>query len=318
MSNPEPLPSLPPSPVEEDLSRARPWEDEETSMVHSSSSDAVRRGKEREVEVEPAPETLYANEGEDAFSEGASTSVDEYPPVNDEEAESRRVEENLRLWEMAERQRRKAARENTNAASSSGTTLVGDITRKASLLWPSRRMTQASMALGAHRELRTTDDGVPLDDIEASPSPGTSTRTSFELVENPFITPAASTTSLNEPTQSAIMTESTSVSPLHGEQGGVSATPAPEHPTLQALSSTRKPPPPQSLNLPRPRTPPPPNSPPHANRPPEPTLTPTLTPPPTVQEDEPPVRWWTEWLCGCSEGSDRGGEHQAGRTNPFE
>ena len=56
-------------------------------------------------------------------------------------------------------------------------------------------------------------------------------------------------------------------------------------------------------------------------------------------EDETPVPWWTEWLCGCSEGPDRGGELQvrpvtyirlpqrstftnfmlqAGRTNPLE
>jgi hypothetical protein len=27
-------------------------------------------------------------------------------------------------------------------------------------------------------------------------------------------------------------------------------------------------------------------------------------------EDDTPVRWWTEWLCGCSEGLDRGGEAQ--------
>jgi hypothetical protein len=27
-------------------------------------------------------------------------------------------------------------------------------------------------------------------------------------------------------------------------------------------------------------------------------------------EDETPVPWWTEWLCGCSEGPDRGGESQ--------
>ena len=30
------------------------------------------------------------------------------------------------------------------------------------------------------------------------------------------------------------------------------------------------------------------------------------------EHDEPPEtgKWWTEWLCGCSEGPDRGGEHQ--------
>ncbi|KAF8325225.1 uncharacterized protein EI90DRAFT_3019192 [Cantharellus anzutake] len=29
-------------------------------------------------------------------------------------------------------------------------------------------------------------------------------------------------------------------------------------------------------------------------------------------------RWWTDWLCGCREGADRGGDHQAGSTNPME
>ncbi|KAF8320814.1 hypothetical protein DL93DRAFT_2073535 [Clavulina sp. PMI_390] len=29
-------------------------------------------------------------------------------------------------------------------------------------------------------------------------------------------------------------------------------------------------------------------------------------------------RWWTDWLCGCREGPNRGGDNQAGKTNPFE
>ena len=28
------------------------------------------------------------------------------------------------------------------------------------------------------------------------------------------------------------------------------------------------------------------------------------------EQDLPPVRWWHEWLCGCGEGPDRGGDHQ--------
>ncbi|THH05343.1 hypothetical protein EW146_g9928, partial [Bondarzewia mesenterica] len=73
-------------------------------------------------------------------------------------------------------------------------------------------------------------------------------------------------------------------------------------------------PPPEPLGLPKPRTPPPRINTPYSNRPPEPI------PPPVPraqerdasaqEEDAKPVRWWTEWLCGCSEGPDRGGEVQ--------
>jgi hypothetical protein len=92
---------------------------------------------------------------------------------------------------------------------------------------------------------------------------------------------------------------------------------------------TRKQPgPPQPLRLPSPKTPPPVS---------ESSRT-SVSTTPELSYDEEPVRskWWTEWLCGCSEGPDRGGDNQvsqdpklfarsslkydgqAGRTNPFE
>jgi hypothetical protein len=39
-----------------------------------------------------------------------------------------------------------------------------------------------------------------------------------------------------------------------------------------------------------------------------------------VEQDahEEPKRWWTDWICGCNEGRDRGGERQAASTNPME
>ena len=60
----------------------------------------------------------------------------------------------------------------------------------------------------------------------------------------------------------------------------------------------------------------------HIDRPPEPVAPPELEPQPQddveaqrqkqaqVEQDLPPVRWWHEWLCGCGEGPDRGGDHQ--------
>lgn len=42
----------------------------------------------------------------------------------------------------------------------------------------------------------------------------------------------------------------------------------------------------------------------HSKSPPEPLIETTAT------EKEGDVRWWHEWLCGCGEGSDRGGDNQ--------
>lgn len=68
-----------------------------------------------------------------------------------------------------------------------------------------------------------------------------------------------------------------------------------------------RPPPPMPLGLPRPKTPPPVA----ISTPPTPTHPPDATR--GVQEAneaEKPVRWWHEWLCGCGEGPDRGGDYQ--------
>ncbi|KAH9910952.1 hypothetical protein B0H21DRAFT_489365 [Amylocystis lapponica] len=316
MSAPQPLPSLPPSPDEEDISRAAVWPAES-----ASGAEAVRRGKTKSSSNPSSslspPHSPYAHTGDD-LSEGegegtdTSAAADGYPPTKDEEAEARRVAENLRRWETAERERRKAAREST--ASTSSGTLVGNFTRRASLLWPSRRAHAASVGGGgAHHVLRTTDDGVPLDELDgAPPSPHSNAGD-----ENPFATPTGSTLSLNDPHQSAIMTPSASY-PDGAEPAALLSDTSPR-PTLEASSSFSKHPPPKPLDLPKPRSPPPRTETPHANRPPEPIPPPVLSPPPPVPEVEPEEkRWWTEWLCGCSEGADRGGDNQAGRTNPFE
>lgn len=313
MGSTAPLPSLSSSPHEEDLSRTGAWIEASSS---GESSSGLRKGKEKESDQE----TLHSEEEGDEAEGEEFSGADGYPPTKEEEAESRRIEENLQKWETAERERRKAARQSTTA-SGGGSTLVSDITRRASLLWPSGRAKQASLGgVGAHHRVRTAEDGVPLDDIEGSPA--ITPAPSPEPGDNPFATPAASTLSLNNILRPAIMTASSSMNPFEPHGNGDDAsptTPTAKRSTLEASSSSsRQPPPPEPLDLPRPRTPPPRTETPHANRPPEPIPPPTVAPP--QQEEEPPAqtRWWTEWLCGCSEGPDRGGDHQAARTNPLE
>ncbi|KZT10966.1 uncharacterized protein LAESUDRAFT_809815 [Laetiporus sulphureus 93-53] len=294
--------SVSPSPDGEDISKAGVWTEETLSAGSSSGSGSVRRSKGKESDQETLQEeTTVLKEDGDGYG-----AVEGYPPTKEEEAESRRIEENLSRWEMAERERRKAARESSSLTS--GSTLVGEISRRASLLWPSGRAKHASSGgVGMHRALRTTEDGVPLDEIEGSPSP--------RFGENPFSTPNISADSLHDPYQSVIMRESTSENPFEDAEQASTARPTDDAP---ASFPKQPPPPPQPLSLPKPRSPPPRAETPHADRPPEPIPPPQVAPSPEQEEEPQEVRWWTEWLCGCTEGPDRGGDHQAGRTNPFE
>lgn len=116
--------------------------------------------------------------------------------------------------------------------------------------------------------------------------------------ENPFTTPMASVVSLNTPDDSAIMTESTSSAA--NELSDSVTTPTAAAP---GDSSPRSHPPPQPLDLPKPRTPPPRNGTPHADRPPEPIAAPNVNA--GVREEEASdKRWWTDWLCGCRQDGD--------------
>ncbi|EIW62479.1 uncharacterized protein TRAVEDRAFT_68898 [Trametes versicolor FP-101664 SS1] len=335
-TTPEPLPSLPPSPSPshtDDVAQA--WHDDPEDEPSSSRSEAhlnpastTRKGKQRALSGERGKNAGETDEEEDEeVSDGAAG----YPPTQDEKAESRRIEENLRRWEVAERQRRKAARDSV-ASTSGGSTapsLLAGLFRRDSR--------KASLGgVGAHHALRTddrdadpnalplTDMNTPTGDAFAPSAPPTPEPETLSLAENPFDTPAASRTSLNIPAQSALMTESES------GPGDFANADAPRArtkgaATLEASSSFRRqkkqklpPPPPQPLDLPAPR-----EVPPHTGEHPGPI--PPLQPVPPEPEPEPapvdpgpPVRWWHEWLCGCGEAADRGGDHQAGRTNPFE
>ncbi|KAF8906576.1 hypothetical protein CPB84DRAFT_1745048 [Gymnopilus junonius] len=215
-----------------------------------------------------------------------------YPPASDDAEETRRVQENLRRWEIAERQRRKAARASAHSPTSS---LVGDVSRHASLLWTGRKSKHASIG-ASHTALQSQDtiDIVPLDKITVSPTPSPS-HTDSDDGYNPHPTdPFANPSEIISPFSDAHQIED-----LHA-------------PSISSLNPDTqadhvRPPLPKPLNLPPPRTPPPVAMP----------LSPT---PADTEESEAaePGRWWHDWLCGCGEGPDRGGDYQAGRTNPFE
>ncbi|EGN99780.1 hypothetical protein SERLA73DRAFT_106574 [Serpula lacrymans var. lacrymans S7.3] len=313
--------STPPSPTsEEDLSRAHVWGEFEyepyASQEHSPASSSKGKAKESVSD--------HSYDSEEGHQRGAATEV--YPPTNDEAEETRRVEQNLKRWELAERQRRKAARESTLVTGSGGS-LLTDVTQRASLLLRGRKPQRASSSgLGNHQALQSQDsvDAVPLNDIDGSPSviftPSTSPIPDHPThsSKNPFAHPADSISPFTDSDQQMIVMTESSTPPLtaNSEAPFDPSSGSSEPATIRASSSLRHPPA-TALGLPTPRTPPP-----HADTPndtlPKPIPAPALRPPAEPVNENKEVRWWHDWLCGCSEGPDRGGENQAGRTNPFE
>lgn len=166
---------------------------------------------------------------------------------------------------------------------------------------------------------------MPLEDLDRTPPPsGANTPTLKQTFDtyhpssnhttgtNPFENPDnvlnASTTSLNTPDHSTILTES--------------AEPPPVLSTAVKQKKQKGAPPPQPLGLPKPRTPPPRNEQGQVYITEPPDHTAELS---AVErgenhlnsdEAEKEAKWWTEWLCGCSEGSDRGGYNQV-RSPPI-
>ena len=104
-STPEPLPSLPPSPVaepqvlrpEEDVGRA--WHDDEPSTSGLNPRRKEKgKGKRRATRDE--------DEEEDEEEEDGGGAVEGYPPTKEEEAEARRVQE-VRLSVLSPTRRQK-------------------------------------------------------------------------------------------------------------------------------------------------------------------------------------------------------------------
>ncbi|KAK0461381.1 uncharacterized protein EV420DRAFT_1531771 [Desarmillaria tabescens] len=288
---PHPPLSSPPSPTEEeDLTRLRPWDE-------SSRTDKRRKGKERavdDIEYSDVVEDSASSDTDQPIASGSS-----YPPMHEDESDTKRVEETLRRWEVAERQRRKAAREATTREAPSNqapSSLVDGVSRRASLLWTATK-SSSKYPPHHHSVLKSQDsiDSVPLETL--SPVPDSSPSNSrTPSTENPFETPAEAVSPFADSHQ---MQELSDVDPQ------------------TAKLSDRRHPPPRPLDLPPPRSPPPVGEPPHATRSPQINLTPSEREDIAQQEAPPDGRWWHEWLCGC--GEDRGSSTiQGGRTNPFE
>ncbi|KAG6907903.1 hypothetical protein DXG01_006958 [Tephrocybe rancida] len=272
-----------------------------TPPLTLSEHTSLTKGKQKEVDL-----------GYDDFRDPEPVLPQEtaaYPPTNDDASETRRIEENLRRWDVAERQRRKYARESVQPPSS----LVGDVSRTASLLWSSRHPRHKHDAsLGNHVALQSQENinSVPLDDLTAatptpspSPSPSPSPQRRDSDPQNPFANPLSP---FADPLQSMSSPSTNNNSPSS------SALLVNQSPDASVPTSRGPPGPPLPLDLPPPRTPP-------IKSAPSPAPTPSLSrPADDIRDEIRETRWWHDWLCGCSEGPDRGGEYQAGRTNPFE
>lgn len=214
--------------------------------------------------------------------------------------------QNLRRWEVAERQRRKTARESPLGVAASPS-FVGDVSRRASLLWSGKKSTYSHnhSDSGSHTPLpqsQETADDVPLRSVNASPTPSpTASESGENNPENPFANPHSPFADPNE--HRALMTASPEPSSL---------APSTDQPTsitsglLSPPSIFSRPPPPGPLGLPPPRTPPP-----VIDTPPPHTSSPVPTRPLiNAEENHKETRWWHDWLCGCGEGPDRGGNNQ--------
>ncbi|KAG2345614.1 hypothetical protein BDR05DRAFT_981947 [Suillus weaverae] len=283
-----------PPTLEEDLSHAHSQWSQDNDQRNSQdispprSSTSTEKGKAKQLD-------------EDIIENPSSES---YPPTTDDAADTRRVEENLRQWE---RERRRAARESAQVnRGGGGPSLLGEVTRRASVLLSKRPSVRSSAGgLGNHRALQSRDsiDVVPLDDIDQSPPTTANPFIHPSETEPGFVSPALSPF-VDSEERSGIMTET-----FDSDSNTHTSQPATLSPTPTLV------PPPQPLGLPPPLTPPPKRTRPHM-APMKPTPPPMLHQEPIEPEQE--VRWWHDWLCGCSEGPDRGGDNQAGRTNPFE
>ena len=102
-STPEPLPSLPPSPVEEPTPKTRRHEEDVGRAWHDDEPDArarinaARKGKGRARRNGKRPATGSGDDDdddeEDEDENEDSAALEGYPPTKEEEAESRRVQE---------------------------------------------------------------------------------------------------------------------------------------------------------------------------------------------------------------------------------
>jgi hypothetical protein len=168
---------------------------------------------------------------------------------------------------------------------------VGGASRHASLPWQGRKSKVPSTGgLGAHTALQSQEniDILSLRDIDNSPSRSGS---EDDHVADPFANPPDSLSPFSDAEQPEAI-------PVPYENDTPFSVKFHTH-----LPKASHPPPPKPLSLPPPRIPPPIAS-----------LAPTSQSDPTFGDNNEHIpqdtRWWHEWLCGCGEGPDRGGDNQ--------
>ena len=203
--------------------------------------------------------------------------------------------------------------------------MLADVARRATSLWSRRASRPPADGGGRHRVLQTSEDSGHIEDLALSPShsaapsrtpspsPGQPHTGPYARSGDPFSDVPGSSSSLFVNAQPVTSDIGSSASFVELDAPG-SATGSSSSESTKVSKSVNAPAP---LDLPKPRSPPPRTATPHANRPPEPFPRPDSRMSRAHDDgDEKPVRWWTDWLCGCNEGSDRGGEVQV-RPLPF-
>lgn len=191
--------------------------------------------------------------------------------------------------------------------------MLADAARRATSLWSRRASHPRADGGGKHRVLESSEDGGQTEYLAPSPShsaatsrtpsplPGEPQTGPYARFNDPFSDPPGSTSSLFVNAQ-PITSDIGSSASFESVTGSSSSE------STKVAKPVNVPVP---LDLPKPRSPPPRTATPHANRPPEPFPRPDSRMAHACDdEDEKPVRWWTDWLCGCNEGPDRGGEAQ--------
>ena len=161
------------------------------------------------------------------------------------------------------------------------------MSRRASLLWTGRKGAHSSIS-ASHTALQSQDtiDIVPLNKIAASPTPSPTRSNSEDSHESPTRDPFANPPDALSPFSDVHQVENPPGQSAYSPDSNTQAEPS-------------RPPIPKPLNLPPPRTPPPVAMP----------LSPSPADTEQLERTE-NTRWWHDWLCGCGEGPDRGGDFQ--------
>jgi hypothetical protein len=259
--------------------------------------------------------TSDTSSGEDDENSSTVSEAIVFPPVPEDRSETRRIEENLQRWDELERQRRKVARQmETSRPTSTSNSFRSTVARTTSMLMPSNKWLR--IPEGRRNTLAISEQpssNVALEPLSQPAASFAPPQDYAHAPRDPFLDSASAPYEENlspSVNRSQSLPSAQNLDLLSRPVATSSSSPS------RRLSARPKPP--RPLDLPSPRTPPPLS---WQDTLPEPIAAPMLTPirsTPLETYSPPETRWWHEWLCGFGEGVDRGGDKQAGKTNPFE